>query len=122
MGQLCLARLLLCTSSFAYVSWVLFARLWCLLVPFQGLIDLDVEIGKCEKKLQLAQLNLDKIRKIESQPDYEETVPVNARLANEEKVWSTVTLSSVSLTALHRGKRSRQTWRTSRCRKRCSQS
>jgi valyl-tRNA synthetase len=47
---------------------------------------LDVEIAKCDKKLQLAQLNLDKIRKIESQADYEETVPANARLANEEKV------------------------------------
>lgn len=49
-------------------------------------MDLDVEIAKCDKKLQLAQLNLEKIRKIESQPEYEETVPANARLANEEKV------------------------------------
>ena len=47
---------------------------------------MDVEIAKCDKKLQLAQLNLDKIRKIESQADYEETVPANARLANEDKV------------------------------------
>lgn len=52
----------------------------------QGLVDLDAEIAKCDKKLHLAQLNLDKIKKIEAQADYEETVPANARLANEEKV------------------------------------
>lgn len=49
-------------------------------------MDLDVEIGKCDKKLGLAQLNLDKIRKVESQPNYEETIPANVRVANEEKV------------------------------------
>ena len=52
----------------------------------QGLIDFEVEIAKCEKKLNLARLNLEKIRKVESQPDYEETVPENVRLINEEKV------------------------------------
>ena len=52
----------------------------------QGLIDFDVEIAKCEKKLNLARLNLEKIRKVESQPDYEETVPKGVRLANEDKV------------------------------------
>jgi len=52
----------------------------------QGLIDFDVEIAKCEKKLNLARLNLEKIRKVESQADYEETVPENARLINEDKV------------------------------------
>ncbi|KAI0781633.1 tRNA synthetases class I-domain-containing protein [Irpex lacteus] len=51
----------------------------------RGLVDLDAEIAKCDKKLHLAQLNLDKIKKIEAQADYEETVPANARLANEEK-------------------------------------
>lgn len=52
----------------------------------QGLIDFDVEIAKCEKKLNLARLNLEKIRKVESQPDYENTVPENVRLINEDKV------------------------------------
>lgn len=53
----------------------------------QGLIDFDVEIAKCEKKLNLARLNLEKIRKVESQPDYEEAVPENVRLINGDKVW-----------------------------------
>jgi valyl-tRNA synthetase len=52
----------------------------------KGLVDLDAEIAKAEKKLHLAQLNLDKIVKVESQADYESTVPVNVRLVNEEKV------------------------------------
>jgi len=52
----------------------------------QGLIDFDVEIAKCEKKLNLARLNLEKVQKVESQPDYEETVPENVRLINEDKV------------------------------------
>jgi len=52
----------------------------------QGFIDFDVEIAKCEKKLSLARLNLEKIRKVESQPDYEETVPGSVRLINEDKV------------------------------------
>jgi len=51
----------------------------------RGFIDFDVEIAKCEKKLNLARLNLEKIRKVESQPDYEETVPENVRLINEDK-------------------------------------
>jgi valyl-tRNA synthetase len=52
----------------------------------QGLVDLDAEIAKCEKKLQLAQLNLDKVRKVEAQTDYVETVPANVRLNNEDRV------------------------------------
>lgn len=52
----------------------------------KGLVDLDVEIAKCEKKLDLAQLNLQKIIKVESQADYEETVPATVRLANDDKV------------------------------------
>ncbi|KAJ6580851.1 tRNA synthetases class I-domain-containing protein [Mycena capillaripes] len=51
----------------------------------RGLVDLDVEIAKCDKKLDLAKLNLQKMVKLESQPDYEETVPANVRLANSEK-------------------------------------
>ena len=58
----------------------------------QGFIDFDVEIAKCEKKLNLARLNLEKIRKVESQPDYEETVPENVRVINEDKVWPNVCL------------------------------
>ncbi|KAJ3564931.1 hypothetical protein NP233_g7968 [Leucocoprinus birnbaumii] len=51
----------------------------------RGLVDLDVEIAKCDKKLDLARLNLAKIVKVEAQPDYGETVPENVRLTNEEK-------------------------------------
>jgi len=52
----------------------------------KGLVDLDVEIGKCKKKLDIALLNQAKIVKTEAQPDYMETVPESVRLANEEKV------------------------------------
>jgi hypothetical protein len=52
----------------------------------QGVVDLDAEIAKCVKKLGLASLNLDKVRKVESQPGYESTVPADVRLANGEKV------------------------------------
>jgi valyl-tRNA synthetase len=45
-----------------------------------------MEIAKCEKKLDLAQMSLHKIIKVESQVDYEETIPANVRLANEDKV------------------------------------
>ncbi|KAI9462013.1 tRNA synthetases class I-domain-containing protein [Lactarius psammicola] len=51
----------------------------------RGLVDLDAEIAKCEKKLQLARLNLDKVRKVEAQSDYVETVPENVRLMNEDR-------------------------------------
>lgn len=54
----------------------------------RGLVDLDVEIAKCNKKLDLARLNLAKVVKVESQADYRETVPENVRLANEDKVRS----------------------------------
>ena len=57
-----------------------------ILSDLQGLVDLDAEIAKCEKKLQLAQLNLDKVRKVEAQADYVETVPANVRLMNEDRV------------------------------------
>ena len=49
-------------------------------------MDLEKEINKCEKKLDLARLNLQKIVKIESQPEYKETVPANVRAANYDKV------------------------------------
>ncbi|EMD35801.1 hypothetical protein CERSUDRAFT_84897 [Gelatoporia subvermispora B] len=51
----------------------------------KGQVDLEAEIVKCDKKLHLAKMNLDKILKVEQQADYEETVPANVRLANEEK-------------------------------------
>ncbi|EEB94125.1 hypothetical protein MPER_07113, partial [Moniliophthora perniciosa FA553] len=51
----------------------------------RGLVDLDVEIAKCEKKLDVAKLSLQKVIKQESQPDYASTVPENVRQANEEK-------------------------------------
>ncbi|TFK71398.1 hypothetical protein BDN72DRAFT_958079 [Pluteus cervinus] len=51
----------------------------------RGLVDLDVEISKCDKKLDLARLNLQKVVKVESQADYATTVPENVRLANEDK-------------------------------------
>lgn len=56
------------------------------LKTLKGLIDIAAEIAKCEKKLDLARLNLDKIRKIQSQAEYEETIPANVRLLNEDKV------------------------------------
>ena len=52
----------------------------------QGQVDIDGEINKREKKLALAKMNLSKIEKVESQADYESTVPANVRLANDEKV------------------------------------
>ncbi|KAK0206866.1 tRNA synthetases class I-domain-containing protein [Desarmillaria ectypa] len=46
----------------------------------RGLVDLDHEIAKCEKKLDIARLNLSKLAKFEN-----ETLPENVRLANDEK-------------------------------------
>ncbi|KAJ7714891.1 tRNA synthetases class I-domain-containing protein [Mycena maculata] len=54
-------------------------------VLVRGLVDLDIEIAKCEKKFQISRTNLQKITRIESQANYEETVPANVRLTNEEK-------------------------------------
>jgi valyl-tRNA synthetase len=54
----------------------------------RGLVDLDLEIGKCDKKLKLARLNADKIAKAERQPDYTITVPINVQKANQERVRS----------------------------------
>jgi hypothetical protein len=53
---------------------------------YKGLVDLDAEIAKCDKKLTLARLNLEKIMKIVSQPDYAETVPSVVQISNDEKV------------------------------------
>jgi valyl-tRNA synthetase len=58
----------------------------------KGLVDLDVEIAKCEKKADLARLTLEKITRVESQEDYQETVPANVRALNEDKVGGKLTL------------------------------
>lgn len=50
------------------------------------MVDLDVEVSKLEKKLGLAQMSADKIRKLQEQPDYEKNLPENVREANAEKV------------------------------------
>jgi len=59
--------------------------IYSLHILVRGLIDLDAEIAKCEKKLQLVRLNLDKVRKVEAQLDYVETVPENVRSINEDR-------------------------------------
>jgi len=51
----------------------------------QGLVDLDSEIAKCDKKLGLATMNAEKIYKIQSQPGYG-SVPESVRESNSEKV------------------------------------
>jgi valyl-tRNA synthetase len=61
-------------------------------VLVRGQVDLEAEIAKTEKKLGLARMNLEKILKIEAQPDYAATVPENARSSNEEKVRFTASL------------------------------
>ena len=50
------------------------------------MVDLDAEIAKCQKKLSLARVNLEKSKKVVSQPGYEDTVPTNVRLVDEDKV------------------------------------
>ncbi|KAF8493570.1 valine-tRNA ligase [Gautieria morchelliformis] len=52
----------------------------------RGLVDLDSEIAKCDKKLSLATLNAEKLRKIEAQPDYEAMIPEAVRASNSEKL------------------------------------
>jgi valyl-tRNA synthetase len=49
-------------------------------------VDIDIELAKADKKLDLARMNLAKIVKIESQADYADTVPANVQLQNEDKV------------------------------------
>ncbi|KAJ3557339.1 hypothetical protein NM688_g1525 [Phlebia brevispora] len=52
----------------------------------RGLIDIDVEIEKCEKKKKVAQIALDKIKKVQAHPNYEQTVDDETRQANEDKL------------------------------------
>lgn len=53
-------------------------------------MDLDNEIAKCDKKIGLAQMSLNKLHKVLSQPNYTETIPVHVQEANEEKVCNTI--------------------------------
>ncbi|KAF8337423.1 tRNA synthetases class I-domain-containing protein [Cantharellus anzutake] len=55
-------------------------------VLVKGLVDLDAEITKCEKKLNLANLNAEKIRKLKAQPGYEQNIPADVRASNDEKL------------------------------------
>ncbi|TRM66612.1 hypothetical protein BD626DRAFT_565705 [Schizophyllum amplum] len=50
-----------------------------------GLVDLDVEIAKCDKKLDVVRLAHQKIVKTESQADNAQNVPENVRTANVDK-------------------------------------
>ncbi|OBZ73187.1 hypothetical protein A0H81_06899 [Grifola frondosa] len=54
----------------------------------RGQVDLDAEIVKCGKKLAITRMNLEKIRKTETLPDYAATIPENVRLDNEEKLYN----------------------------------
>lgn len=56
------------------------------LLCLQGLVDLDAEIAKCEKKLNLAQLNAEKLRKLIAQPGYEQNLPEDVRANNADQV------------------------------------
>lgn len=49
-------------------------------------MNLEAEVAKCDKKIDLARLNLEKLYKVISQPDYQATVPEAVQLSNEEKV------------------------------------
>ncbi|KIJ59030.1 hypothetical protein HYDPIDRAFT_118902, partial [Hydnomerulius pinastri MD-312] len=51
----------------------------------QGLVNLEAEVAKCDKKIDLARLNLEKVLKVTSQPDYLATVPDAVQSSNEEK-------------------------------------
>ncbi|KAG6331734.1 hypothetical protein ID866_7353 [Astraeus odoratus] len=51
----------------------------------QGIVDLEAEIARCNKKISTVTVNIEKILKIMSQPDYQESVPVVVQQANEEK-------------------------------------
>lgn len=55
-------------------------------VLVRGSVDLIAEIAKCEKKLGLAQLNLDKIQKLQRQIGYDTIVPKGVQEANYQKV------------------------------------
>lgn len=49
-------------------------------------MDLDAEIAKCDRKLDVANLAADKLRKQMAVPDYETAVPENVRILNAERL------------------------------------
>jgi len=52
----------------------------------RGIVDLDAEIAKAQKKLDLAESNASKVRKLQSQVDYETAIPEQVREGNAEKL------------------------------------
>jgi valyl-tRNA synthetase len=50
------------------------------------MVDLDAEITKLTKKLDVATLSVDKLKSQMSQGNYEIAIPENIRAANAEKV------------------------------------
>ncbi|KAG9124426.1 hypothetical protein FRC07_011685 [Ceratobasidium sp. 392] len=52
----------------------------------QGMVNLDAEVAKLDKKLGLAKMSAEKIRKLQEQADYEKNLPENVRAANAEKL------------------------------------
>lgn len=90
-------------------------------------MDLDNEIAKCDKKLDLVRLNLQKVVKLESQPEYEETVPANVRAANLEKVMCFLDFFMIWVCVLMifrfilccRGRRLRLNWKLWKLRRIC---
>ncbi|KAG8925287.1 hypothetical protein FRC00_004142 [Tulasnella sp. 408] len=55
-------------------------------VLVKGLVDLDEEINKIAKKLDVVNLGIDKLQKTMGQSNYEEVIPENVRAANAEKL------------------------------------
>ncbi|KAL0232899.1 hypothetical protein GEMRC1_011646 [Eukaryota sp. GEM-RC1] len=54
-------------------------------VDLKGLIDVDVELKKINKKLGIVEKSLDSLKKKMSIPNYETKVPEQVRVANAEK-------------------------------------
>lgn len=52
----------------------------------QGKIDAAQEISRLEKKVVLANTNADKIKKLQSQDNYETALPENVRQKNADQV------------------------------------
>jgi len=55
-------------------------------VLVKGMVDLDDEIAKIEKKLEAVKLSADKLQKTMAQSSYEEVIPENVRAVNTEKM------------------------------------
>jgi len=55
-------------------------------VLVKGLVDLEDEIAKIQRKLEAVSLSADKLQKTMSQGNYEEVIPENVRVANTEKM------------------------------------